>query len=228
MEGNSLKDSGHEESDQTDSEHDIQRGHYPDTAVNDVLNMTVPPNNSQLPDQGKTERSRLAESIQKKKVSSRQSRPWGALLMYRQHFSSWRVFDMSPGTLLTDVSHVYSRLQHFRSRPKWQQLGWQRLKVEIYISRSLLMHNSRGSFSRELMLMFLFFRLPLKTSGMLAGVSRRSCSLSATATQHYKVIERRVAVLQRIKARRRPKEGSEWFYCTDCFVLSCSISLWSV
>ncbi|KAL0176006.1 hypothetical protein M9458_028336, partial [Cirrhinus mrigala] len=51
MEGNSLKDSGHEESDQTDSEHDVQRGHYADTAVNDVLNMTAPPNNSQLPDQ---------------------------------------------------------------------------------------------------------------------------------------------------------------------------------
>ncbi|KAA0709503.1 Protocadherin-19 Precursor [Triplophysa tibetana] len=53
MEGNSLKDSGHEESDQTDSEHDVQRGHYADTAVNDVINMTVPPNNSQLPDQAK-------------------------------------------------------------------------------------------------------------------------------------------------------------------------------
>ncbi|XP_028816365.1 protocadherin-19-like isoform X1 [Denticeps clupeoides] len=50
MEGNSLKDSGHEESDQTDSEHDVQRGHYADTAVNDVLNMTVPPNGSQLQD----------------------------------------------------------------------------------------------------------------------------------------------------------------------------------
>ncbi|XP_051514945.1 protocadherin-19-like isoform X3 [Myxocyprinus asiaticus] len=55
MEGNSLKDSGHEESDQTDSEHDVQRGHYADTAVNDVLNMTVPPNNSQLPDQDQSE-----------------------------------------------------------------------------------------------------------------------------------------------------------------------------
>ncbi|XP_052010687.1 protocadherin-19-like isoform X2 [Xyrauchen texanus] len=55
MEGNSLKDSGHEESDQTDSEHDVQRGHYVDTAVNDVLNMTVPPNNSQLPDQDQSE-----------------------------------------------------------------------------------------------------------------------------------------------------------------------------
>lgn len=47
-------------------------------------------------------------------------------------------------------------LQGFRSRPKWQQLGWQRLKVEIYISPSFLMHNSHGSFSWELMLMFLF------------------------------------------------------------------------
>ncbi|XP_036405049.1 protocadherin-19 isoform X3 [Megalops cyprinoides] len=52
MEGNSLKDSGHEESDQTDSEHDVQRGHYADTAVNDVLNMSAPPNGCQLPDQG--------------------------------------------------------------------------------------------------------------------------------------------------------------------------------
>ncbi|XP_077589021.1 protocadherin-19 isoform X4 [Stigmatopora nigra] len=51
LEGNSLKDSGHEESDQTDSEHDIQRGHYVDTAVNDMLNMTVPPNVCQHPDQ---------------------------------------------------------------------------------------------------------------------------------------------------------------------------------
>ncbi|TSQ81074.1 Protocadherin-19 [Bagarius yarrelli] len=50
MEGNSLKDSGHEESDQTDSEHDVQRGHYADTAVNDVLNMTVSPNSHQLSD----------------------------------------------------------------------------------------------------------------------------------------------------------------------------------
>ncbi|XP_022539369.2 protocadherin-19 isoform X3 [Astyanax mexicanus] len=55
MEGNSLKDSGHEESDQTDSEHDVQRGHYADTAVNDVLNMTVPPNSCQLPDQDPSE-----------------------------------------------------------------------------------------------------------------------------------------------------------------------------
>lgn len=54
LEGNSLKDSGHEESDQTDSEHDVQRGHYVDTAVNDMLNMTVPPNVCQLPERGKT------------------------------------------------------------------------------------------------------------------------------------------------------------------------------
>ncbi|XP_029113211.1 protocadherin-19 isoform X1 [Scleropages formosus] len=51
MEGNSLKDSGHEESDQTDSEHDVQRGLYADTAVNDVLNMSAPPSGCQLPDQ---------------------------------------------------------------------------------------------------------------------------------------------------------------------------------
>ncbi|XP_008324712.1 protocadherin-19 isoform X2 [Cynoglossus semilaevis] len=55
LEGNSLKDSGHEESDQTDSEHDVQRGHYVDTAVNDVLNMTMPPNVCQLPDQDPSE-----------------------------------------------------------------------------------------------------------------------------------------------------------------------------
>uniref|UniRef100_A0A7N9AK27 Protocadherin-19 n=1 Tax=Mastacembelus armatus TaxID=205130 RepID=A0A7N9AK27_9TELE len=55
LEGNSLKDSGHEESDQTDSEHDVQRGHYVDTAVNDVLNMTVPPNVCQLPEQDPSE-----------------------------------------------------------------------------------------------------------------------------------------------------------------------------
>ncbi|XP_063046823.1 protocadherin-19 isoform X2 [Engraulis encrasicolus] len=54
MEGNSLKDSGHEESDQTDSEHDVQRGHYHDTAVNDVLNMTVQPNGGP-PDQETSE-----------------------------------------------------------------------------------------------------------------------------------------------------------------------------
>ncbi|XP_060741097.1 protocadherin-19 isoform X1 [Tachysurus vachellii] len=50
MEGNSLKDSGHEESDQTDSEHDVQRGHYADTAVNDAINMTVTPSSCQLSD----------------------------------------------------------------------------------------------------------------------------------------------------------------------------------
>ncbi|XP_023650663.1 protocadherin-19 isoform X4 [Paramormyrops kingsleyae] len=51
LEGNSLKDSGHEESDQTDSEHDVQRGLYADTAVNDVLNMSLPPGGSQHPEQ---------------------------------------------------------------------------------------------------------------------------------------------------------------------------------
>lgn len=61
MEGNSLKDSGHEESDQTDSEHDIQRGHYADTAVNDVLNMTVPPTSCQLTDPGMKVCKRLVE-----------------------------------------------------------------------------------------------------------------------------------------------------------------------
>lgn len=71
-------------------------------------------------------------------------------------FLSRPVFDERPVTLLTDVSRVCSRLRRFRSRPKWQQLGWQRLKVEIYISPSFLMHNSHGSFSMELMLMFLF------------------------------------------------------------------------
>ncbi|XP_006632980.1 protocadherin-19 isoform X2 [Lepisosteus oculatus] len=55
LEGNSLKDSGHEESDQTDSEHDVQRGLYSDTAVNDVLNMNVPSSGSQLPDQDPSE-----------------------------------------------------------------------------------------------------------------------------------------------------------------------------
>ncbi|XP_058857036.1 protocadherin-19-like isoform X4 [Acipenser ruthenus] len=55
LEGNSLKDSGHEESDQTDSEHDVQRGLYADTAVNDVLNMSVPSAGSQLPDQDPNE-----------------------------------------------------------------------------------------------------------------------------------------------------------------------------
>lgn len=52
MEGNSLKDSGHEESDQTDSEHDVQRGLYCDTAVNDVLNTSVPSMGSQGPEPG--------------------------------------------------------------------------------------------------------------------------------------------------------------------------------
>ncbi|KAL4648329.1 protocadherin-19-like [Arapaima gigas] len=51
MEGNSLKDSGHEESDQTDSEHDVQRALYPDTAVNDALNVGVPPGGCQRPEQ---------------------------------------------------------------------------------------------------------------------------------------------------------------------------------
>ncbi|XP_035264956.1 protocadherin-19 isoform X4 [Anguilla anguilla] len=56
MEGNSLKDSGHEESDQTDSEHDVQRGHYADTAVNDVLNLSgAPVGGSQAPEQDATE-----------------------------------------------------------------------------------------------------------------------------------------------------------------------------
>lgn len=54
LEGNSLKDSGHEESDQTDSEHDVQRGLYCDTAVNDVLNTSVPSMGSQGPEQGET------------------------------------------------------------------------------------------------------------------------------------------------------------------------------
>ncbi|KAL8180930.1 UNVERIFIED_CONTAM: Protocadherin-19 [Gekko kuhli] len=51
LEGNSLKDSGHEESDQTDSEHDVQRGLYCDTAVNDVLNTSVTSMGSQMPEQ---------------------------------------------------------------------------------------------------------------------------------------------------------------------------------
>lgn len=53
LEGNSLKDSGHEESDQTDSEHDVQRSLYCDTAVNDVLNTSVTSMGSQMPDHGK-------------------------------------------------------------------------------------------------------------------------------------------------------------------------------
>ncbi|XP_053555372.1 protocadherin-19 isoform X2 [Bombina bombina] len=55
LEGNSLKDSGHEESDQTDSEHDVQRGLYCDTAVNDVLNTSANSMGTQLPDQDQNE-----------------------------------------------------------------------------------------------------------------------------------------------------------------------------
>ncbi|XP_010076120.1 PREDICTED: protocadherin-19-like, partial [Pterocles gutturalis] len=55
LEGNSLKDSGHEESDQTDSEHDVQRGLYCDTAVNDVLNTSVPSMGSQGPEQDQSD-----------------------------------------------------------------------------------------------------------------------------------------------------------------------------
>ncbi|CAI5793592.1 Hypothetical predicted protein [Podarcis lilfordi] len=55
LEGNSLKDSGHEESDQTDSEHDVQRGLYCDTAVNDVLNTSVTSMGSQVPEQDQSE-----------------------------------------------------------------------------------------------------------------------------------------------------------------------------
>ncbi|XP_054852918.1 protocadherin-19 isoform X1 [Eublepharis macularius] len=55
LEGNSLKDSGHEESDQTDSEHDVQRGLYCDTAVNDVLNTSVTSMGSQMPEQDQSE-----------------------------------------------------------------------------------------------------------------------------------------------------------------------------
>ncbi|OWK56197.1 Protocadherin-19 [Lonchura striata] len=55
LEGNSLKDSGHEESDQTDSEHDVQRGLYCDTAVNDVLNTSVPSMGSQGPEPEQSE-----------------------------------------------------------------------------------------------------------------------------------------------------------------------------
>lgn len=53
LEGNSLKDSGHEESDHTDSEHDVQRSLYCDTALNDVLNTSVTSMGSQMPDHGK-------------------------------------------------------------------------------------------------------------------------------------------------------------------------------
>ncbi|KAM6143390.1 LOW QUALITY PROTEIN: protocadherin-19 [Erethizon dorsatum] len=55
LEGNSLKDSGHEESDQTDSEHDVQRSLYCDTAVNDVLNTSVTTMGSQMPDHDQNE-----------------------------------------------------------------------------------------------------------------------------------------------------------------------------
>ncbi|XP_072483142.1 protocadherin-19 isoform X1 [Notamacropus eugenii] len=55
LEGNSLKDSGHEESDQTDSEHDIQRGLYCDTAVNDVLHSSVASMGAQLSDHDQNE-----------------------------------------------------------------------------------------------------------------------------------------------------------------------------
>ncbi|XP_004711249.1 protocadherin-19 isoform X3 [Echinops telfairi] len=55
LEGNSLKDSGHEESDQTDSEHDVQRSLYCDTAVNDVLNASVTSMGSQMPDHDQNE-----------------------------------------------------------------------------------------------------------------------------------------------------------------------------
>ncbi|KAG8448226.1 hypothetical protein GDO86_015357 [Hymenochirus boettgeri] len=55
LEGNSLKDSGHEESDQTDSEHDVQRGLYCDTAVNDVLNTSANSMGTQLLEQDQNE-----------------------------------------------------------------------------------------------------------------------------------------------------------------------------
>ncbi|XP_010621686.1 protocadherin-19 isoform X2 [Fukomys damarensis] len=55
LEGNSLKDSGHEESDQTDSEHDVHRSLYCDTAVNDVLNASVTSMGSQMPDHDQNE-----------------------------------------------------------------------------------------------------------------------------------------------------------------------------
>ncbi|XP_026640636.1 protocadherin-19 isoform X6 [Microtus ochrogaster] len=55
LEGNSLKDSGHEESDQTDSEHDVQRSLYCDTALNDVLNTSVTSMGSQMPDHDQNE-----------------------------------------------------------------------------------------------------------------------------------------------------------------------------
>ncbi|XP_053329870.1 protocadherin-19 isoform X3 [Spea bombifrons] len=55
LEGNSLKDSGHEESDQTDSEHDVQRGLYCDTAVNDVLNTSANSVGTQQTEQDQSE-----------------------------------------------------------------------------------------------------------------------------------------------------------------------------
>ncbi|XP_048400680.2 protocadherin-19 isoform X2 [Stegostoma tigrinum] len=55
LERNSLKDSGHEESDQTDSEHDTHRGLYCDTAINEVLNTTHNSTGSQVPDQDQNE-----------------------------------------------------------------------------------------------------------------------------------------------------------------------------
>lgn len=63
LEGNSLKDSGHEESDQTDSEHDVQRGLYCDTAVNDVLNTSVPSMGSQGPETGEHRRDPVCLSV---------------------------------------------------------------------------------------------------------------------------------------------------------------------
>ncbi|XP_007890046.1 protocadherin-19 [Callorhinchus milii] len=55
LERNSLKDSGHEESDQTDSEHDVHRGLYCDTAINEVLNTTLNSTGSQVPEQDQNE-----------------------------------------------------------------------------------------------------------------------------------------------------------------------------
>ncbi|XP_038630486.1 protocadherin-19 isoform X1 [Scyliorhinus canicula] len=55
LERNSLKDSGHEESDQTDSEHDAHRGLYCDTAINEVLNTTLNSTGSQVPEQDQNE-----------------------------------------------------------------------------------------------------------------------------------------------------------------------------
>ncbi|XP_066105369.1 protocadherin-19 isoform X1 [Saccopteryx bilineata] len=50
IEANSQRDSGHEGSDQADSEHDIQRGLYCETAIDDVLNTSVISMGSQMPD----------------------------------------------------------------------------------------------------------------------------------------------------------------------------------